>query len=254
VKGLGMKGVGFHSTQVMGADPKEFPFLFYTTAQGAGQTVVIAWVNGGKLLTVDWGDGSAPASHATTLSHIYANPGTKEISIKPAVQIEGWRNLTSFDINTCILVGGIPDLSRVSNIQTIYFNINQLLGNIPELSNLPALQSVRLNSNLLSGNIPSLLANPLLTSFRAQNNALTGYVPGGLIIQGNLAEFYVQVNSLPQVSIDRILRDFVISLGVPGRVVCLVDLSGIGNSAPSNPGGLADKATLNAAGWTVTTN
>jgi hypothetical protein len=53
-------------------------------------------------------------------------------------------------------------------------------------------------------------------------------------------------------AVNQVLADLVVSLTIRGSVKCTVNLSGT-DAAPTGQG-LTDKATLIAAGWTVTTN
>ena len=59
-------------------------------------------------------------------------------------------------------------------------------------------------------------------------------------------------NGLTATAVNQVLADLVVSLGIRGTTKCTVTLGGT-NAAPTGQG-LLDKATLVAAGWTVTTS
>jgi hypothetical protein len=105
------------------------------------------------------------------------------------------------------------------------------------------------SSNQLTGSIPSLSANTALTLFHCPNNQLTGWSGG--TVSATLGEFEAQNNLLIQTAVDAILAAFVAAGRTTGTRI--LNLGGTGNAAPS-AAGLADKATLQSRGWTVTTN
>ena len=176
--------------------------------------------NDASLMTVDWGDGTPIEFHATGLSHVYAAAGTKTVKFT----CPDWGKLWLFDVRTDICRLAFPDLAACSGFTWLVIFGNQFSGIFPSCATLTLLQFVYAN-----------------------NNQFSGYVSGSFAIQKNLEILSISVNNLLEASIDAILTDLVTSLAIPGRVVCLVDLSGIGMAPPSNPAGLALKATLVAA-------
>jgi hypothetical protein len=84
-------------------------------------------------------------------------------------------------------------------------------------------------------------------------NTFSAAVAGSFATQKSLSVSDFHNNALTQAAVDQILADFVTSLGISGRVANTVNLTGGTNSTPS-PAGLASKATLVAASWTVTNN
>lgn len=103
------------------------------------------------------------------------------------------------------------------------------------ISNNDVLTSVNLASLDLSGGVV-INFNPLLTSVvvKPSNQCLT---------------WDCQDNALSQSAVDNILASCVAGGGMAGQI----NLQGGTNSTPS-AGGLADKATLEGNGWTVTVN
>ncbi|MBK6800353.1 MAG: hypothetical protein IPG83_02380 [Novosphingobium sp.] len=147
------------------------------------------------------------------------------------------------------LTGSIPSLSANTALTVFYCYSNQLTGSIPSLSANTALSVFYCNNNQLTGSIPSLSANTALTVFHCFTNQLTGWSGG--TVSATLGEFQAQNNLLTQAAVDAILAAFVAAGRTTGTRI--LNLGGTGNAAPS-AAGLADKATLQSRGWTVTTN
>ena len=180
--------------------------------------------------------------------------------------------LVSFNCTNNQLTGSIPSLSANTALATAAFPTNQLTGSIPSLSTNTALTSFTCQTNQLTGSIPSLSANTALTTFSCRDNQLTGSIPSlsantaltlfscygnqltgwsGGTVSATLGDFQAQNNLLTQAAVDAILAAFVAAGRASGTRV--LNLGGTGNAAPS-AAGLADKATLQSRGWTVTTN
>jgi hypothetical protein len=147
------------------------------------------------------------------------------------------------------LTGSIPSLSANTALTQFYCNNNQLTGSIPSLSSNTALTVFSCYNNQLTGSIPSLSSNTALSGFYCYNNQLTGWSGG--TVSATLGEFQAQNNLLIQAAVDAILAAFVAAGRTTGTRI--LNLGGTGNAAPS-AAGLADKATLQSRGWTVTTN
>ncbi len=75
------------------------------------------------------------------------------------------------------LVGTLPSLSGLTDLQSFWAYGNQLSGSIPQLSGLPALTYFNVDANKLSGSIPSLGGLTALAIFGAGDNQLTGSIP-----------------------------------------------------------------------------
>ena len=74
------------------------------------------------------------------------------------------------------LVGTMPELANLTNLQQIDVGANSLSGAIPELAGLPALVTASFGANGFSS-LPQLSAPPSLQQFRAGYNQLTGSLP-----------------------------------------------------------------------------
>ena len=75
------------------------------------------------------------------------------------------------------LTGSLPDISRLTALQTFYVNNNHLTGPLPSLSGLTALQQFGAWSNQLTGTIPQLSGLTALQNFDVDSNQLTGPIP-----------------------------------------------------------------------------
>lgn len=157
--------------------------------------------------------------------------------------------LTTFYCNNNKLTGSIPNLSANTALVHFHCHINQLTGSIPSLSTNTSLSAFYCYSNQLTGSIPSLSANTNLTIFYCYNNQLTGWTGG--TVSATLGNFQAQNNLLTQAAVDAILAAFVAAGRTKGTRI--LNLGGTGNATPSTAG-LANKATLQSRGWTVTTN
>jgi hypothetical protein len=203
-------------------------FSFRTTSVTA-DTFDPSWsFSDASVMTVDWGDGSANQSHATGISHTYANAGTKEARFT----CPDWQKLVTLNLQSDACVNAMPNFGLCTG-----------------------LKDLRVESNTLTGAIPSFANCTLLEVLHLEDNFFTGY-GGGLTTQKNLWYLNLSTTQFPSLlstEIDAILADLATSLYLSGRVTCTVDLSGTGNGVPS-AAGLASKALLDASGWAVTVN
>jgi Leucine-rich repeat (LRR) protein len=120
-------------------------------------------------------------------------------------------HVIQIDLSQNNLVGSIPPLSELPDLQSLSLSINELSGSIPSLSALTQLQNVDLSSNQLVGEIPPLAGLTALQNFDVSNNRLTGSVPSpGALTQ--LMTFYIDHNqlrgNLPDLSGLASLQDF----------------------------------------------
>ncbi|PRP80370.1 LRR receptor-like serine/threonine-protein kinase GSO2-like [Planoprotostelium fungivorum] len=105
-------------------------------------------------------------------------------------------NLTHIDLSSNSLTGSIPDISRLTSLQSLYLSDNQLSGSIPSsIGNLTALlylyisgNQLNLSGNQLCGSIPLVDFTLSLTQFDIHSNRLTGTIPQELI---NLSGLYI---------------------------------------------------------------
>jgi hypothetical protein len=86
-------------------------------------------------------------------------------------------NLESLHLGSNQLSGSIPDLSALTSLLGLDLQDNQLSGPIPDLSTLISLQQLNLYNNQLSSSIPDLSALTNLQQLRLENNQLSGSVP-----------------------------------------------------------------------------
>ncbi|MEP7351927.1 MAG: hypothetical protein ABI824_01715 [Acidobacteriota bacterium] len=85
--------------------------------------------------------------------------------------------VTAVALGSNHLVGTIPSLTGLANLQTIGLENNQLSGSISSLSGMANLQTIRLDSNQLTGSIPSLKELTNVRFFNFAANQLTGPIP-----------------------------------------------------------------------------
>jgi Leucine-rich repeat (LRR) protein len=95
------------------------------------------------------------------------------------------------------LNGPLPDLSALTELQTIYFFNNSIYGNIPSsLNSMTQLKTIHLGHNNLTGNIPSLSNLSQLQELTLYYNNLSGGVPSYLNTLGSLKRIYLNENQL----------------------------------------------------------
>lgn len=151
-------------------------FFFFTNAVNTS-TFDPSWVfsAGGGPMTVDWGDGSAKESHATTLSHTYAAAsGTK----KAIFSCPDWTKVTQFRIDDDICVSAIPNFSKLSQITSAQLQSNGFSGALPSFNaNTKLATFYTVMNNTISGAIPSFSACTLLANFQIWYNQHSGTIP-----------------------------------------------------------------------------
>lgn len=109
--------------------------------------------------------------------------------------IIGLNNLQHFTCGSNKLTGPIPKLTPLSSLSTFDCSNNQLSGIIPDLSGLGNLRKFDCSINKLSGQIPSLEGLSQLQNFRCGVNQLSGTIPS---LNGlkNLERFYCYGNQI----------------------------------------------------------
>ena len=90
----------------------------------------------------------------------------------------------------------IPDLSTLTQLQTLNLSANQLSGTIPDLSTLTQLQTLNLSDNQLSGTIPDLAALTQVHTLNLGDNRLSGPIPEELGNLNQLDVLYLDNNQL----------------------------------------------------------
>jgi hypothetical protein len=217
-----------------------------TTTKTTGFTVAVS--KSGKKVNWAWGDGTYSNNNNSGIRNYPA--GTKTLRL---ITLDGFNGLTAINFATQLLAGEMPNPSQFPNLITGNFYSNAFTGSLPGFTNNTKLVTLTLSSNTFSGLIPDFSSCILLQDFEADHNGLTSVVAGSFATQKSLSYSDFSVNALTQAAVDQILADFVVSLGIGGRVTNTVHLTGGTNSTPS-PAGLANKALLVAASWTVTNN
>ncbi|CAN4093001.1 unnamed protein product [Withania somnifera] len=91
--------------------------------------------------------------------------------------------VTSLNLSSMGLSGSIsPSIARLTALNGIWLANNSLTGSIPDLSSLSNLESLHFEDNQLGGEIPPSLGNiNSLNEIFLQNNNLTGQVPSSLL-------------------------------------------------------------------------
>ena len=160
--------------------------------------------------------------------------------------------LQYFRANSNSFSGTLPSFAACTALLLIYCQSNSFSGTIPSFNACTLLNEASLHTNSFSGTLPTFAACTALTYIHAGSNSLTAVTAGSFATQANLATLNLSSNALPAAEVNKVLADLVVSLGLGGRVICTVTLSGGTNAAPTGQG-VTDKNTLVAAGWTVTT-
>lgn len=163
---------------------------FYTATNGAGWTNSAGW-NGAAGTECTW----VGVTCDPTLSFVTALslPANNLVGTLPA--LTGLPNLQVFDVSGNALTGSLPVINGLLGLQGFYASGNALTGAIPTLSGLTALQIFDVSLNQLSGTIPALSGLSALSTFNVSSNLLTGTLPplDTLLL---LQDFNVSVNAL----------------------------------------------------------
>ena len=109
--------------------------------------------------------------------------------------LDGLTELESFYAYNNQLSGEIPELSGISSLRFFQVGSNQLSGSLPSLSGLENLEIFDVQINQLGGTIPPFADLPALRGFGASGNQLVGSLPS-LDALGNIESFYVDYNEL----------------------------------------------------------
>jgi hypothetical protein len=168
----------------------------------------------------------------------------------PLPDISGLTNLTVWSSHTNQHTGPLPDISGLTNLAVWSSRTNQHTGPLPDISGLTNLAQWYSYGNQHTGPLPNFSALNNLTIVEIHSNQHAGF--SGTIGSRKLTRFWAYNNLLSSANVNAILAALVVAQA-GGNPVCDVNLGGTGNGAPTGQG-LTDKATLQAAGWTVATN
>jgi hypothetical protein len=153
--------------------------------------------------------------------------------------------LTYLGLNSSTFTGTLPALP--SGLTAVVLYASTFTGTLPTLPS--GLTCLGLYASTFTGTLPALPSG--LTYLDLHSSTFTGYTVGGFATQASLSTSYLQFANVADVN--SALVDAATSLGISGRVVC--NPFWIAGSSPAPTGaGIAAKATLISAGWTVTTN
>jgi len=174
-------------------------FAVYTDATNTS-TFDPSWVFsvGGGPMTVDWGDGSAKESHATALSHTYAEGSGRH---KVIFTCPDWSKVTTFDVQSDVCQLKPPDLSKLVNLDTLYLKTNRFTS-LQTISHLTKLYIYDASANSINGSgLPTPPVSAALDTFSVSTETynssigLTGSIPA---FPGctNIRKIYCHENSL----------------------------------------------------------
>ena len=219
----------------------------------APQSVILRATDKSKIQQINWVGKSLFGQICNldslinlTIFYCYSNKLTGSIP-----SLDSNTALTNFYCDNNQLTGSIPSLSSNTALTNFQCHYNQLTGSIPSLSNNTALINFYCYSNQLTGSIPSLSNNTALTVFHCYSNQLTGFNGGS--VSSTLGNLQAQNNLLTESAVNTLLAAFVVAGRTSASGICVLNLGGTGNAAPTGQG-LTDKSTLISRGWTVTTN
>jgi hypothetical protein len=139
----------------------------------------------------------------------------------------------------------LPDFSLLPALERFTANGNALDGSFP--TSLPTtLQRFLVADSAINGTLPDLSNLTALTQLDITNCSISA-VAVGFAVPSTITSFLASGNALPEAAVDAILAACV-AASVANATIAL---EGGTNAAPS-AAGLADKATLEGAGCTVT--
>jgi hypothetical protein len=230
---------------------------------------------------INWTGAFPDLSAITTLATVNINNSSLTGS---NLNLSALTNLATLSIHSNLLSGAFPILPTGANSKIVSLNVGQnkttrFTGTPPLLTDHPACTNLAYSNNNAAGPIQDLSVRPTLTNFWCTGNFHTGNIPNlsshtvlavfrvsgqrgttkltgfaGGTVSATLGDFWADSNQLPAAAVNAILAAFVAA----GRVktptnTCTIQLGGTGNAAPTGQG-ITDKQTLQARGWTVTTN
>lgn len=230
----------------------QFAYKVTVTAAQA-TTPKFTFAAGAPAALVNWGDGTAleAVTSGTELTHAYTNAGTYTVKLLAAKQ---QKYLTQIDISS----------DKVSYVLTpiqLFPKLTQFRGQTNAIWSQdigswilpPLLQYAYINATGVTGSLNSWVLPAGLLYLIISDTALTGCPIMTSMV--SIAGIYASNCTLIQATVDLYLsrcvaREVATTYATPELL-----LGGTGatkDSAPSDPAGLADAATLTAAGWAVT--
>ena len=107
----------------------------------------------------------------------------------------GGNHVTGINLFSDHLVGALPDLSGLSQLQTVEVDANALTGSLPALAALTQLETFSASGNGLTGSLPALTGLAHLQYFDVAGNQFSGPIPA-LAGLSNLISFSADGNRL----------------------------------------------------------
>jgi Leucine Rich repeats (2 copies) len=144
----------------------------YTSTNGAGWTVSTGW-EGAAGTECSWVGITCDLAG----DHIVGIDLFSDHLVGALPDLSGLPQLQSVVVDANALAGSLPSLAALSQLQTFTASSNNLTGSLPSLSGLPHLQYLDVAGNQISGPIPPLSGLSQLIAFSADGNRLTGSIP-----------------------------------------------------------------------------
>lgn len=161
----------------------------YASTGGANWTGNAGWNGPPGTECLDWQGIECDAAHNHVIKvRIHSN---NLVGTLPG--IAGLTDLEEFQVQNNHLTGRIPQLAGLTKLRLVILNDNQLSGTIPALGGLTNLISFVAFSNQLTGSIPQLSGLTSMLLFNVRSNQLSGSLPsldglanlGSVLIYGN---------------------------------------------------------------------
>lgn len=144
----------------------------YTQTNGAGWTVSTGW-EGAAGTECTWVGITCDAggNHVTGINLF------SDHLVGALPDLSGLSQLQTVEVDANALTGSVPPLAALTQLQTFTASGNELTGSIPALAGLTSLQYFDVSGNQISGAIPALTGLSQLVAFSADSNRLTGSIP-----------------------------------------------------------------------------
>lgn len=204
------------------------PFTLTATTASSSQVVTIQrlTLNGAQILS--WGDGqftTITSGSTGTWPHTYASAGTYTITLPNA------RGIIGLQLQDAKL--GALKTSQLRQSSLNYFNVTAITASTISSADMSAWTGITALNYYSMPSAITVTANTLST-------------------QVAMTTLNLSNDALAAAAVNQVLADLVTSISGRGGVKCTTTLNGT-NAAPTGTG-ITNKATLVAAGWTVTTN
>ena len=158
------------ATPASSASDRAALVAFYNATNGGNWTNNDNWLSAEPLGT--WYGVTTDENGRVTALRFYGN---NLIGTIPS--LSSLTELQHLDLQNNKLTGTIPSLSSLTNLTRLNLSQNRLSGSIPSPSSLTKLQYLYLRENRLSGSIPSLSSQTELIVLSLYKNRLSGSIP-----------------------------------------------------------------------------